>query len=231
MNAFNISARLLSKIFWEVMLSKTEELGEERSDLNNSLKKLNELRKNAEYNTGSISFSSAWCLYNLVRYFKPKRIIEVGTFIGKSTISMIQAQDDEGIKEAEIFTCDFSNQISLPWNGETKIHQFQKQSSTEMLKKLTGVFDFLFFDGRLSEEDLVLLSKLISNKTIIVLDDFEGMEKGVINLINLRRIPQLANYILIYPPTEDTLKQYQFTTHALTAVMIPLEMISFVNQG
>lgn len=231
MNKFNISPRLLSKIFWEVMLSKTEELGEERSDLNNSLKKLNELRKNAEYNTGSINFSSAWCLYNLIRYFKPKRIIEVGTFIGKSTISMSQAQDDEGIKEAEIFTCDFNNHISLPWNGETKMHQFQKQSSAEMLKKINGVFDFLFFDGRLTEEDLVLLSKLISNKTIIALDDFEGMEKGVINLIFLRRIPQLAKYILIYPPTEDALKQYQFTAYTPTAVMIPLEMIRFVNQG
>jgi len=213
------------------MLRNTDELRREKDDLNNSLKKLEELRKNAEYNTGSISFSSAWCLYNLVRYFKPKRIIEIGTFIGKSTISMCQAQDDEGINEAEIYTCDLSNQISLPWNGKTKIHQFQKQSSTEMLKKLTGVFDFLFFDGRLSEEDLVLLSKLISNKTIIALDDFEGMEKGVINLINLRLIPQLANYILIYPPTEDALKQYQFTAHALTAVMIPIEMISFCNQG
>ena len=213
------------------MLRNTDELSREKDDLNNSLKKLEELRKNAEYNTGSISFSSAWCLYNLVRYFKPKRIIEVGTFIGKSTISMSQAQDDEGIEGAEIFTCDFSNHISLPWNGETKIHQFQKQSSTEMLKKLTGVFDFLFFDGRLSEEDLVLLSKLISNKTIIALDDFEGMEKGVINLINLRRIPQIANYILIYPPSEEVLNQYQFTNHALTAVMIPSEMINFVNQG
>ncbi len=231
MNTFKISTKLLSKIFWETMLRNTDELRREKDDLNNSLKKLEELRKNAEYNTGSISFSSAWCLYNLVRYFKPKRIIEVGTFIGKSTISMCQAQDDEDITEAEIYTCDLSNQISLPWNRKTKIHQFQKQSSTEMLKKLTGVFDFLFFDGRLSEDDLVLLSKLISNKTIIALDDFEGMEKGVINLINLRRIPQLANYILIYPPTEDALKQYQFTAHALTAVMIPIEMISFVNQG
>ena len=213
------------------MLRNTEELSREKDDLNDSLKKLEELRKNAEYNTGSISFSSAWCLYSLVRYFKPKRIIEVGTFIGKSTISMSQAQEDNRTNEAEIYSCDFSNQISLPWNGKTKIHQFQKQSSTEMLKKLTGIFDFLFFDGRLSEEDLILLSKLISNKTIIALDDFEGMEKGVINLINLRRIPQLANYILIYPPTEDALKQYQFSAHALTAVMIPLEMISFVNQG
>jgi len=230
MNTLNISTRRLSKIFWEIILSDTEELSTKKDELNNFLKKLNELRKNADYNTGSISFSSAWCLYKLIRHFKPKRIIEIGTFIGKSTISMCQAQDDEDIKEAEIFTCDFSNDITLPWNGKTKIYQFQKKSSTEMLKKLTGSFDFCFFDGRLSEEDLMLLSNLITNETIIGLDDFEGMEKGVINLINLRRIPILQKYILIYPPSEDMLKQYQFTSNALTGLLIPPGIINLVNQ-
>ena len=231
MNTFNIPSRLLSEIFWEAMLRNTDELIVKKNELNSYFKKLNELRANAEYNTGSISLASSWCLYNIVRYFKPIRIIEVGTFIGRSTISMSQAQDDEGIEGAEIFTCDFSNNITLPWDGKTKIHQFQKKSSTEMLKKLTGTFDFCFFDGRLTEEDLTLLSKLISNKTIIALDDFEGMEKGVINLINLKCIPMLQKYILIYPPSDEFLRRYQLTSTALTAVMILVEMVIFVNQG
>lgn len=126
MNTFNIPSRLLSEIFWEAMLRNTDELIVKKNELNTYFKKLNELRANAEYNTGSISLSSSWCLYNIVRYFKPIRIIEVGTFIGRSTISMAQAQDDEGIEGAEIFTCDFSNNITLPWDGKTKIHQFQK---------------------------------------------------------------------------------------------------------
>ena len=45
---------------------------------------LEKLRKKADYNTGTISNAAAWCLYCIVKYFSPKNIMEIGTFIGKA---------------------------------------------------------------------------------------------------------------------------------------------------
>ena len=37
----------------------------------------------------------------------------------------------------------------------------------------------MFIDGRISQEDCSLLGQVISQQCIFVLDDFEGVEKGV----------------------------------------------------
>ena len=57
--------------------------------------------------------------------------------------------------------------------------------------------DMLFIDGRLAAEDLRLLAALDPRSTIYVLDDFEGIEKGVENCIALRRA--FPDLILIRP--------------------------------
>ena len=43
----------------------------------------------------------------------------------------------------------------------------------------------LHLDGRLQIEDFDLLKNNFTEKTILILDDFEGNEKGVVNLNNL----------------------------------------------
>ena len=62
---------------------------------------LEELRQNADYNTGSISTSSAWALYSVTSLFQPRMVLEVGTFIGKSTMSMAIAMDDSGSRKVK----------------------------------------------------------------------------------------------------------------------------------
>jgi hypothetical protein len=139
-----LSVRLFSKIFWEIMFSQSDELISEKNTLLNRLKPLEDLRLNAKYNTGSITFGSAWCIYLAAKYFKVKKVIEIGTFIGKSTISIASAMDEHAI-DGVVHTCDFSNDIKLPWNGKTKIYQYPMASSNQMLQKLSGTYDFCFF--------------------------------------------------------------------------------------
>jgi len=79
----NISVRQFSKIFWAQIMEGTENTLAEKEALAIKLNSLESLRDHAEYNTGSISFSAAWCIYNLTKYLKVKKIIEIGTFIGK----------------------------------------------------------------------------------------------------------------------------------------------------
>lgn len=75
----NISVRQFSKIFWAKVMEDTESALAEKEDLAIKLNNLESLRDHAEYNTGSISFSAAWCIYNLTKYLKVKRVIEIGT--------------------------------------------------------------------------------------------------------------------------------------------------------
>lgn len=231
MNKFRLSTKLLSDAFWRAIFAPTTQLRAKQQELLDLTESLEVLRAQAEYNTGSIGFSSAWSLYSVCRYFAPQRALEVGTFIGKSAISIAKAIDDNATGfPGELHTCDFSNAIRLPWQGQTRIHQYLKQSSTDMLLKLEGQFDFAHIDGRLQTDDFSLLASRLTPDAIVALDDFEGMEKGVINLINIRNAGICASHTLIYPCEGELLRQYGFSDRSLTALMIPVSLIELTSQ-
>lgn len=231
MNTINLSVRIISEIFWKIIFTEDELISSSiKIKLFDDLIDLEKLRKQANFNTGSISLTQAYSLYLFLKYFKPKKIIEVGTFIGRSTLSMANAVDSYS-DNGEIHTCDISNNILLPWKGKTKIKQYPNIKSLEMLKKLDGEFDLIFLDGRISDEELELFENLISKRTIIILDDFEGIEKGVINLTKLRKLQKLNNHFQINPPSEEFLKSYQFRAHSLMGALIPINLFKFTNQG
>ena len=144
---------------------------------------------------------------------------------------MAKAQDEGYIDKAYLVTCDFSNDITIPWIGRTKFKQYKKQSSTDMLKSETIIPNLVLLDGRLQDEDLILFEKLISEKTIIVLDDFEGAEKGVINYIKLKRLKKLSSHFLIYPCERSELEKIGENSYSNTAIMFPNNLIELVAQG
>lgn len=231
MNQFRLSTKLLSDAFWKAVFNTNSEYEGERRQLLETLKQLDSLRIHADYNTGSIGSCSAWSLYSVCRYFSPARAIEVGTFIGKSTLSIAIAMDAlQGNQKREIHTCDLSNNISIPWHGQSKIYQYSKQSSTQMLNKLEGTFDFAHIDGRLQIEDISLLSTLLDSDSVIALDDFEGIEKGVANLMNIRARGAFKEHLLIYPCSESISERYGFSDRSLTAILLPTKLIALTSQ-
>lgn len=230
MKNYKLSTRVFSEIFWKTIFGNIDSDCEKRNNLLKDINSLETLRENAEYNTGSISFADSWSIYSLVKYFEPTKIAEVGTFIGKSTWSMAKALD-ELKNESIIYTCDSSNNIEIPWKGVTKIKQFPKITSSEMFNKIEDKIDFLFLDGRINQKDIDLLNNLLHQKSIIVMDDFEGIEKGVANLFNLRKIELLKNHFLIYPCNHNYLHKLGFSSHSLTAVLISGSLIELSAQG
>lgn len=225
-----LSISRLSKLIWEIIFDEKEFItNKEIDEFNTNSIALEALRAEADYNTGSVSISQAYLLYLITQFFKPKRVIEVGTFIGRSTIAMAQAMD-KYCSEGEIFTCDASNSIELPWKGTTKITQFKKQTSVAMFQQLDGVYDFLFLDGRVVDEDLINMDRLITDKSIIVLDDFEGIEKGVINLTYLKKLRKFQNHQLVYPPDSELLLANQMSKKIPMALLVPRTLIHFTNQ-
>jgi hypothetical protein len=85
----------------------------------------------------------------------------------------------------------------------------------EDLAKQGEKIDLVYLDGRLSEKDIPHLMSVIHNKTVFVLDDFEGTEKGVANAVVLEG----GNSLLVYPRNGNK-----------TAIVIPMTLLQFVRQ-
>lgn len=234
MNTLAISTRLLSEAAWtRIFETSAPQLLHRKQKFFELMASLEALRKDADYDTGSISAAAAWSLYSLVAYFEPRRIIEIGTFIGKSTIAMALAADDLGIS-VEIHTCDSSNAITLPSVDRTRIVQYPKQTSTAMLSQLAAQpgdkFELVYLDGRLQKEDFPLLNNLCVPDLIVVLDDFEGFEKGVANLVNARNAGLIPRHLLIYPPSAVLLRKFGFYDHSTTAFLLPHAALQLTAQ-
>jgi predicted O-methyltransferase YrrM len=210
MNPVQIGRQRFSDIFWGIVDEKVDDFPYET--IEKIIWEQQRLRVDADYNTGSVPYDDAVELYKLAKFFQPKVIAEVGTFIGVSTRTMRL-----GVSSADIYTCDVSNRIQVD-SSDTKLHQYPKTSSTDMFKDLAekkvGV-DLLYLDGRLQQEDLQYFSQIIHDQTIFVFDDFEGTEKGVVNAMMLDG----ANRLLIYPREDRK-----------TAVSLPFTLLQFVPQ-
>ena len=77
-----------------------------------------------------------------------------------------------------------------------------------------------------------LIRKLSFSKSgsIILLDDFEGGEKGVINYIQLKKLKKLNSHFLVYPCERARLEKISETSHSTTAVLLPNSLIELVAQ-
>lgn len=205
------------------------------ADLEKIFQSNEQLRTQADYNTGSICFLDAYNLVSLSAFFGCESVAEVGTFIGNSTnaiaYGMVIAQT-----KGHIYTCDASNtiDINIPFEG-IEVQQYQKQSSTDMLQSLKAMnvkVDLLYLDGRLQPKDFELLPHILADNAIIALDDYEGIEKGVANMTALTQMEMFHQYIIAYPP-ENT-KYLPFAKNprdrSKTALMLPISKFQFTRQ-
>lgn len=204
---------MISGLFWQAV--KTKKYWSIPVD-----RDFDSLREQADYNTGSMSSSDMMDIIEVTDYFQPKVIAEVGTFIGRSTYSLATAAGDGAL----IYTCDSSNDIKLPLPppGSARVIQCPRTSSTDMFRRMladghANSVDLLYIDGRLTEEDNRLVFNLSHKNTVFVLDDFEGIEKGVANAFLLLR--ERPEYMLVYPKPEGK-----------TAVLVPFGLVQFTPQ-
>lgn len=209
MNSIQIGRKRLSEIVWNIIDERVGDYPFEK--IEKIVEDQQKLRSEADYNTGSLPAEDAFELYKVVKFFQPKAIAEVGTFIGVSTMVMDLATDI-----AAIYTCDFSNDINL--NMTANVIQYPKKASHEMFADIANreaKVDLVYLDGRLSQQDFEPLSKITHMDTVFVLDDFEGIEKGVINAVML----ESPGRVLIYPREGRK-----------TAISIPLALLQIVPQ-
>lgn len=153
----------------------------------------------ADFKTGSINQTTALALRALCRWVQPHTVVEVGTFIGVSTLSM---------RASWVYTCDVSNDC-LPSGdyGGMRVVTHPGKTSTQMLPALVAygaVGHLWFFDGLLTKADPVLIRSLSLPDSVYVFDDYNGEYKGVQNVRRLH--PWFPEHVLIPAagPVADT---------------------------
>ena len=233
MEKIRINRSRLTDLVWRTIFSETSLQGlTVRDELLAKSSSLDDLRRHAAYNTGSISTGAIWSLFAACAFFRPRIIAEVGTFIGKSTFAMACALDVCHKEGGRIFTCDFSNDIPLDFGTTTQIHQYPMTSSGAMFRDLHNKdirCDLVLVDGRLSPEDLSIIGKSLHQDSVILLDDFEGIEKGVINAAML--MPSLqATHLLAFPPSPALLLEYGLHESCSVAMILPRTLIEHTHQ-
>ena len=103
-----------------------------------------------------------------------------------------------------------------------------------MLRQVSGVnvIDFIHLDGRLENEDCDMLQKKINEDTIFMLDDFEGNEKGVVNLFTLlnHNVINRNTHCVIYPIENEVSKNYNLLERSSSAFILPIKLLRITNQ-
>ena len=221
-----LSESMITDAFWP-QLQGAACAKEATSDSEGILSISNVLARDFPGETGSISLEATKLVWLLGRYFSPKVVIEVGTYIGRSTAALYM-----GARPAieKLYTCDatFDTWDPMHLTSSGEIEYFGKTTSTQMFENLVSrgvIADLFFLDGRLQDADLRLVQALTHGKTIFLLDDFEGLEKGVINGIKLRDI--FPNLILIRPNGRE-----RDTVHVSPplALLLPPEVLQLTRQ-
>lgn len=209
MNPIQIGRKRLSEIVWGIIDERVGDYPFEK--IEKIVEDQQALRTQADYNTGSLPVDDAFELYKVVKFFQPKVIAEVGTFIGVSANVMNLAME----RLVDIYTCDHSNNINLV---VPNIFQYPNTTSPDMFADMATKnvkADIVYLDGRLTEKDFEPLAKIVHTDTVFVLDDFEGVEKGVVNALML----ESAARVLIYPREGRK-----------TAISLPMTMLRVVPQ-
>ena len=208
-----INRKRLSRVIWETILDHTT--SHPKIPWVEQLNMLEALRTAAQAPTGSINLANFWCLYSVAQLFKPKRVAEVGTYIGKSTLALVASG-------AEVHTCDHSNDIKLPF----KATQYPMTSSTKMFEQMQPSIDLLFLDGRLEQGDPAHIGRLLNSHSIVALDDFEGIEKGVVNAQKFT----YQGAVLVYPAEKDLLEKHGIPDESTLALILPHTVIQLTSQ-
>ena len=125
------------------------------------------------FRTSSSYGKNALLLYRLSKYFKPNRVLELGTSLGIGTLHLFLGHPEAQITSVE--GCPETFSLAQKQLNSTSI-ELINQTFYDYIKSLNKEkFDMVFIDGHHEGEALKyylkLLDKHIHDNTIIILDD------------------------------------------------------------
>ena len=131
----------------------------------------------------SISSADAIFLQLACLVERPKKIMEIGTWVGTSAYALAQATIRRGYFDLEvpIYTCDDGPDNFYVVEGQEsytkRIIRHPETHSSEFLKNIDGGFDFVFVDGWLKDDDVEgIFEKCEDTFTFITHDYFRSQK-------------------------------------------------------
>jgi len=238
MKPLNINRYNLSQTIWRRIFENAQMIDYAKPEILSMAHDLGRLEDKANIQTGSISAASVWALTATAYYFQPKIIAEVGTYIGRSTYALSEGMTLANVLEPVIYTCDHTNDIPVDdtpnfATSPTYVCRYPRTSSGEMFNDLVskGIQpDMILFDGRIAETEIDRIKKLMHRDTFFAFDDFEGLEKGVVNYSLLQKIVPHFSHILVYPPDRETLTRFGLRDQCTTALILPNTLFRLTAQ-
>jgi predicted O-methyltransferase YrrM len=143
----------------------------------------------------STSNADCYFLALLVKKFRPVNILEIGTFVGKSTFSLASAAESNKLK-FNIDTIDIQKKVIKNKFRKFKQIKFYNDHSSKILPKLKKKYDLIFIDANLDDLTSVEIKKKCKKTTLIVLHDFcPPIDKGVYDLFYLSKFIDFMYYV------------------------------------
>jgi predicted O-methyltransferase YrrM len=145
--------------------------------------------------SGGVNPGDQRLIFHLIQYLQPKRVLEIGTHIGASTLHIaaalrfmnsgkqgalttvdIKDVNDTDLKPWSRYGCRDSPRDMLEIIGAGQHVTFHVSDSVDFLEKATETFDFIFLDGDHSAtsvyREIPLALEQLSEDGIILLHDF-----------------------------------------------------------
>ena len=144
-------------------------------------------------NTGGVNPGDRRAIFHLISYFKPSKILEIGTHIGASTLYMASALKHFTKSNTKLTTDirDVNSKEDQPWIKSGASHSpkaslelldidsyvdFVTSKSTDYLAKSRDKFDFIFLDGEHTAsavyQEIPLALNLLNPDGVVLLHDF-----------------------------------------------------------
>tara|TARA_R110002060_G_scaffold63696_1_gene72949 strand:- start:347 stop:991 length:645 start_codon:yes stop_codon:yes gene_type:complete len=157
--------------------------------------------------------------------FKPKKIIEIGTWIGSSAYSMASATKETG---AVIYTCDNKDEfVDTECVLSNRIKTFPGTWSTKFLENNENLknTDFIFNDAHINTIDCSHIYDRANNSFIFTTHDYfnstGNFDKGYIAIQSMIHILKKKNaFYDLYLPDEEWYYAGHMGINACTALLI-----------
>lgn len=131
---------------------------------------------------GTTSNEDCRYLFLLCETYKPKKILEIGTFVGKSTYSLSLASN------SVVYTIDENEDKFIELKPFDKnIIRYPNTHSNDFWKLGIKDFDFIFADGFCNYNDIDNIFEKTTNNFIFVTHDFSPLGKGEQNIFKMKK--------------------------------------------
>jgi hypothetical protein len=154
----------------------------------------------------AVSLPDALYIYEVIKKYKPKVVLEIGTWIGTVTRIITEAMD------GKVYTCDkkhvFNKAVIKPPDRDRV--KYYNCKSTKLLKKLSkkGIkIDFCFVDACLQRGDNKLIKSLFRDRVVFATHDYKlPGDKGVRNVELMYKVCNPAERFIIFigPPENSS---------------------------